>query len=106
MSECFHVKFSVSGFIGLQNKTFKCIFTLSLLSLLGEGIYPSFKTLESSTSKDDLCQVWLELVQWFWRRFLNDLTPFLHICDYLPSEEDLSLYFHKLEFPSPKDNLY
>jgi hypothetical protein len=50
----------------------------------------------------DLCQVWLKLAQWFWRRrFLKGPTPFLHFCDYLPFEEDM-----KLEFPSPKDSLY
>ena len=94
MSECFHVKFSFTGFIVLQNKTFKwptlflnfcdypplkrawpfiwilstkglfvqslidfgllvlekrifknfqCIFTLSLLSPLGEALFPSFE---------------------------------------------------------------
>jgi hypothetical protein len=33
----------------------------------------NLKALESSLSKDDLCQVWLKLAQWFWRRrFLND----------------------------------
>jgi hypothetical protein len=48
----------------------------------------------------------LPMDQWFWRRFLNDPTPFLHFCDYLPFEEDLALYLKKLEFPSPKDNLY
>jgi hypothetical protein len=53
-----------------------------------------------------LCQVWLKLTQWFWRRFLSDPTPFLHFCDYLPFEEDLDLNLNKLEFPSPKDNLY
>jgi hypothetical protein len=30
------------------------------------------------------------------RRFLNDPTPFLHFCDYLPLEEDLALYLNKL----------
>jgi hypothetical protein len=30
--------------------------------------------------KDNLCQVWLKLAQWFWRRFLNDPTPVLHFC--------------------------
>jgi hypothetical protein len=30
----------------------------------------------------------------------------LHFCDYLPYEDDLALYWNKLEFPSPKDNLY
>jgi hypothetical protein len=43
------------------------------------------------------------LAQWFWRRrFLNDPTPFLHFCDYLPLEKDLALHLNKLEFPSPK----
>jgi hypothetical protein len=47
------------------------------------------------------------LAQWFWkRRFLNDPTPFLHFCYYLPFEEDLALFLNKLEFPSFKDNLY
>jgi hypothetical protein len=46
------------------------------------------------------------LAQWFWRRFLNDPTPFLHFCDYLPFEADLALYLNKVEFPLPKDDLY
>jgi hypothetical protein len=50
----------------------------------------------------DLCQVWLKLAQWFWRRFLKDLNPFLHFCDYLPFENDLALHLNKLEFPTPK----
>jgi hypothetical protein len=62
--------------------------------------------LECSSSKNDLCQVWLKLAQWFWRRFLNDPIPFLHFCDDLPFEEDLALYLNKLEFPSPMDSLY
>jgi hypothetical protein len=40
------------------------------------------------------------------KKILNDPTPFLHFCDYLPFEEDMALYLNKLEFPSPKDNLY
>jgi hypothetical protein len=35
---------------------------------------------------------------------LNDSTSFLHFCDDLPFEEDLALYFNKLEFPPSKDN--
>jgi hypothetical protein len=27
-------------------------------------------------------------------------------CDYISFEKDLALYFHKLDFPSSKDNLY
>jgi hypothetical protein len=65
------------------------------------------KKLEFPFSNDDLCQVWLKLAQWFWRRrFLNDPTPFLHFCDYLPFEEDLALHLNKLEFSLLKDNLY
>jgi hypothetical protein len=45
------------------------------------------------------------MAQWFWRRFLNDPTPSLHFCDYLPFEEDLALYLNNLEFPLPKDDL-
>jgi hypothetical protein len=33
------------------------------------------------------------------------MTP-PHFYDYLPFEEDLALYLNKLEFPSPKDNVY
>jgi hypothetical protein len=45
-------------------KYFQCIFTLFLLS-------PNplhLNKLESPPPKDDLCQVWLKLTQWFWRR--------------------------------------
>jgi hypothetical protein len=59
------------GLLVLKKEIFKnvqCIFTLSLLSPLGEGLCPSFEKLEFPSPKDDLCQVWLKLVQWFWRR--------------------------------------
>jgi hypothetical protein len=73
-----------------------------------ERVYPRLlNKLESPSPKDDLCQVLLKLAQWFWRRrSLNDPTPFLHFCDYLPFEEELALYLNKLEFPLPKDKLY
>jgi hypothetical protein len=57
--------------------------------------------------KDALCQVWLKLAQWFWRRrFLNDPTLFLDFCDYLVFEKDLALDLYNFEFPLPKDDLY
>jgi hypothetical protein len=40
------------------------------------------------------------------KKNLNDPIPFLHFYDYIPFGEDLALYLNKLEFPSPKDNLY
>jgi hypothetical protein len=57
-----------------------CVFLLFRYYLLLERGYPlPLQKLESSLSKDDLCQVWLKLAQWFWRkRFLNDPSPFLH----------------------------
>jgi hypothetical protein len=42
---------------------FQCIFTLSLLSPLGEGQSSSFEETESPPPKDDLCPVWLKLAQ-------------------------------------------
>jgi hypothetical protein len=88
-------------------KKIQCIFTLSLLSPLGEGLSLSLNKLIFHISKNYFCQVWLKLAQWFYRsRFLNDPTPFLHFCDYLPFEEDLALYLNKLEFHSHKDNVY
>jgi hypothetical protein len=80
--------------------------SFAIISPWREAI-PFFNKLESPSPNDDLCQVWLKLAQWLWRRrFLNDPIPFLHFCDYLPFEEDLALYLNKLEFPLPKDSLY
>jgi hypothetical protein len=73
---------------------------------LEKGYPLSLNKIISPSPKDNLCQVWLKLAQWFWRRrFLND-SPFLHFCDYLPFEENLALYLNKLEFPSLNDNVY
>jgi hypothetical protein len=59
------------GGLVLENKIFKnvqCIFTLLRLSHLGEGKSPLFDQFRIPSPKDDLCQVWLKLAQWFWRR--------------------------------------
>ena len=61
--------------------------------------------LESTLYQNAFMQIWALLAQWFWRRFLNDPTPFFHFCDYLPFEEDLALYLNNLESPLPKDDL-
>jgi hypothetical protein len=45
------------------------IFLLFCYYLPLEKGYPlPLNKLESPSPKDDLCQVWLKLVQWFWRR--------------------------------------
>jgi hypothetical protein len=56
------------------------VFLLFRYYLPLEKGYPlPLNKLESLSPKDDLCQVWLKLAQWFGRRrFLNDPTPFLH----------------------------
>jgi hypothetical protein len=56
-----------SGEADLKKKI-RSIFTLSPLSLLGEGLSHSLNKLKSPSPKNDLWQVWLKLVQWFWRR--------------------------------------
>ena len=62
--------------------------------------------LESPSPKDALCQVWLKLAQWFWRRrlliFINVFSLFRN---YLPLEKGGALLLKKLESPSPKDAL-
>jgi hypothetical protein len=48
---------------------FFSVFLLFRYYLPLEKGYPlPLNKLESPSSKDDLCQVWLKLVQWFWRR--------------------------------------
>jgi hypothetical protein len=99
------------GLLVLEKKisqNFQFILTLCYYLPLERGNPPFFKNkIEPLSPKNDLCQVWLKLAQWFWRRrVLNDPISFLHFCDYLPFQEDLALYSNKLKFPSPKDSLY
>ena len=64
------------------------------------------KKLESAAPKDALCQVWLKLAQWFWRRrFLNFFNVFSLFRNYLPLEKGGALHLKKLESPLPKDAL-
>ena len=75
-----------------------------------EGHGPSFekkKTLESSSPKDALCQVWLKMAKWSWRiRFLKVLNVFLLFPNYLPFEKNVALHLNKFECPSFKNALY
>ena len=62
--------------------------------------------LESPSPKDALCQVWLKVVQWFWRRFfLNFVNVFSLLHNYLLLEKGGSIHLKKLESPSPRDAL-
>ena len=62
--------------------------------------------LESPSPKDALCQVWLKLAQWFWRkRFFNFVNVFSLFRNYLTLEKGGALHLNKLESPSSKNDL-
>ena len=61
--------------------------------------------LEFPSPKDALCQVWLKLAQWFWRRFLNFVHIFSLISNYLPLENALALHLNEHDSSIPKDAL-
>ena len=52
-----------------------------------------------------LCQIWLKLAQWIWRRrlFFNLVNVFSLFRNYLPLEKGEVLHLNKLGFPSPKE---
>ena len=92
------------GFFNFVN-----VFSLFLNYLLLEKGGPlHLNKFESPSHKDALCQVWLKLAQWFWRRRffkLNFVNVFSLFRNYLPLENGGALHLNKLEFPSPKDVL-
>ena len=62
--------------------------------------------LEFPSPKNALCQIWLKLGQWFWRRrFLNFVNIFSLFRYYLPLERGGGFHLNKFESPSPKDAL-
>ena len=96
--ECFMPSLVETGPVVLK-------FTISLLSLLREGHGPAFEQTWTPPPKDDLCQVWLKLAWWFWRKFLNIFNIILNFHFYLLLEKDVALHLNKLESPSSKDAL-
>ena len=59
-----------------------------------------FNKTEFPSPKNALCQVWLKLSKWFWRRSFCLLFHYS-----LPMEKSLTFYLKKLEFPSPNDTV-
>ena len=50
--------------------------------------------------KDALCQVWMKLAQWFWRRrFLNFVNVFSLFCNYLPLKKGWGSSFEQTWIP-------
>jgi hypothetical protein len=53
-----------------EKKIFKyfCVFLLfRYYPPLEQGAAHHFNKLQSPSLKDDLCQVWLKMAQWFWK---------------------------------------
>ena len=78
-----------SGFGEEYFKISDSVFSLFHNNLpLEKGKALHLNKLESPSSKDGLCQVWLKLTQWFWRRrFLNFINVFSLFRNYLPLEK-------------------
>ena len=75
------------------------------LLTLWEFIVFSFEEIESPSPKDALCQDWLKLAQWLWRREFFKFNVFSLFRNYLPLEKSRALHLNKLESPSPEDAL-
>ena len=73
---------------------------------LEKGVTLLLNKVEFPSPKDALCQVWLKLAQWFWRRrFLKVVNLFLKFPNYLPFGKGVALHLNKLEFSWPRDTL-
>ena len=69
--ECILPSLVEIGTVDLEKKIFKfsqCIFAISQLSPLGEKRAHSFEQIWNPFTQGCLVQVWLKLVEWFWRR--------------------------------------
>ena len=81
-----------------------CLLVISKLSPLWDRVWSFNWTNLNPLHPGILCQVWLKLAQWFWkRRFLKVVNLFFP--NYLPFGNGVVLYLSKLKCPSPKDIL-
>ena len=77
-----------------------------ILSPLGKGGVLHLNKLQSPSPKGALCQVWLKLFQWFFRRrFWNFVNVISLFRNYHLLEKGGTFYLNKLESPSPNDAL-
>ena len=83
---------------------FNIILQFSFYLHLEKSVALQMNKLKSPPPKDDLCQVWLKLGQWFWR-FLNIFNIILLFRYYPPLEKGVALHLNNLESPSHKDAL-
>ena len=72
----------------------------------GKGVALCLNKLDFPSPNDALCQIWLKLAQWFWRRiFLKVVNLFLLFPNYPYFRKGVALYLNKLEIPSPRNTL-
>ena len=60
------------------------------------GLALYLKQFESPLRKDALCQVWLKLALWFWRKISKFVNAFLIFYNDLPLMKGLALHMKKL----------
>ena len=62
---------------------------------LEKGVALPLNKFKSPSPKDAMCQVWLKLAQWFWRRrFFNFINVLLLFHNYLPLEKGGALHLN------------
>ena len=73
------------------------IFANLLFSPLGKACCSSFEKLESPSPRNGLCQVWLKMTQWFWRRILNFILYIFYLLIISPWKTVFTLHLNTLE---------
>ena len=84
----------------LISSMYFCYFLI--ISSQKQGVALCFYKRKSSLPKDSLCQVWLKLPQWFFKRFLNFVNVFLLFRNYVPLERGVDLYFNNFNHLYPR----
>ena len=75
-------------------------FFISQISPLWEGRGPSIEQIWIPLPKDALCQVWLKLALWFWRRrLLKVVNVLLFLHNYPSFTKVKAFYLNNLESP-------
>ena len=69
--------------------------------LLEKDVILHLNQLESPSPKDALCQVWLKLAQWFWRRRFKMLSIYFRY--FLPQEKGVAPHLEKINLLHPSN---
>ena len=89
----------------MENRFFNFVNVFSLFAF-EKDVTLHWNKFEFPSPKNALCQVWLNVAQWFSRRrFSNFLHIFFLIPNYLPLEKGRALHLNKFKFTYPKDTL-